>query len=119
MSRSSYTASRGNKYHAVKTTVDNLTFDSAKEARRYAELKLLYVTRRIEALELQPAFEMAVTNPAGKRIIVGLFHADFRYREHGADVIEDVKSPATRANEAYRLRKRIVEAQYGVTIVEV
>lgn len=29
------------KYHAKKTGLDGLTFDSQKEARRYAELKLL------------------------------------------------------------------------------
>ena len=30
-----------NKYHAIKTTVDGITFDSRAEARRYRELKLL------------------------------------------------------------------------------
>jgi len=30
-----------NKYGAKKTVVDNITFDSKKEAARYQELKLL------------------------------------------------------------------------------
>ena len=29
------------KYHNVRTTCDGLVFDSAKEARRYGELKML------------------------------------------------------------------------------
>ena len=31
----------GNKYRNKKTTVDGVTFDSAKEARRYQELRLM------------------------------------------------------------------------------
>lgn len=30
-----------NKYHNIKTTIDNIKFDSKAEANRYCELKLL------------------------------------------------------------------------------
>jgi len=37
----------------------------------------------------------------------------------GAVVVEDVKSPATQAAGVYRLKKRMVEAAYGIVITEV
>ena len=40
-------ASKPSKYRNVKTVVDNLTFDSQKEANRYVELKLLQAAGEI------------------------------------------------------------------------
>ena len=44
-----------NKYHAKKTTVDGIEFDSKLEANRYCELKLLERDRNqvINALKLR------------------------------------------------------------------
>ena len=50
------------KYRNIKTVVDGITFDSAKEARRYGELKLLEKSGRISGLEVQPAFRIVVNN---------------------------------------------------------
>ena len=51
---------------------------------------------------------------------VGRFTADFRYLEPGRGlVIEDVKGEPTRKGEAYRLRKKLFEAIYGLTVTEV
>ena len=41
------------KYHAKKTRLDGLTFDSQKEAQRYAELKLLERAGQIHSLRRQ------------------------------------------------------------------
>ena len=41
------------KYHNKKVTIDGITFDSKKEARRYQELKLLERAGEIQNLELQ------------------------------------------------------------------
>jgi len=51
---------------------------------------------------------------------VGMFHADFKYRDHrlGTWIVEDVKSTPTKT-EAYKLRKKIVEAVHGITITEI
>lgn len=107
------------KYHAKPTTVDNIRFASKAEARRYAELKMLEKAGEIQDLELQPRFELIV---AGKK--VGVYVADFRYRRMTPSsctfaykpTIEDVKGMKT---PVYKLKKKMVEAQYGIQITEV
>lgn len=101
------------KYNAVKTVVDGRTFASKKEAARYVTLKLAEQCGTISGLECHPAYEIIV---CGVRI--GKYTGDFRYTKDGATVIEDVKSKATKTT-AYRLRKKLVEAIYGITITEV
>ena len=51
-------------------------------------------------------------------VCVGHYIADFRYREgpRGILRIEDVKGVKT---AVYKLKKRMVEAQYGIQITEV
>ena len=46
------------KYHAKRTRLDGLTFDSQKEARRYAELKLLERAGQIHSLRRQVKYEL-------------------------------------------------------------
>ena len=98
------------KYKAVKTYVDDICFDSAKEARRYSELKLLEKGKVINSLELQPEFPVMIE---GKKICK--YRADFAYYEDDRRVIEDVKGFKT---PIYRLKKKLVEALYGVEIIE-
>lgn len=43
------------KYKAKKTIVDNITFDSKKEANRYCELKLLERAKVISNLQFTSA----------------------------------------------------------------
>jgi len=124
MTRAYLTAKRPNKYHARAVVRDGIRFGSQREARRYAELELLQKAGRISELKPHPAFQLhvALKDVAGglTAIPVGKYTADSQYYdEMGVFVIEDVKSPATRKSEAYRLRKRMVEAQYGITITEV
>lgn len=101
------------KYNAVKVTIDGVTFDSKAEARRYVELKLLEKAGQIIGLVLQPAFTIFV---AGVEICE--YRADFSYRPIGwtRGVVEDVKGMKT---AVYRLKKKMVEAQYGITITEI
>jgi hypothetical protein len=108
------------KYGATPTTVDGIRFHSAKEARRYGELKLLEKAGEIRELELQPRFPLLTPVPGSTtgRARVGDYVADFRYREgqKGLLVVEDVKGFKT---QAYRWKKKHVEAQYGIQIREV
>lgn len=101
------------KYRNIKTEVDGIVFHSKREARRYLDLKALQAAGKISGLTLQPRYELYVN---GKK--VGVYTADFRYVEGAAIVVEDVKSSATKTT-AYRLRKKMVEAQYGIRVVEV
>ena len=101
-----------NKYKAVKTEVDGITFDSKREAARYMELVLMQRAGEISHLELQPAFECRID---GKKICT--YKADFRYFTAKECVVEDVKGVKT---PVYRLKKKLVEALYpGVKIQEV
>lgn len=87
------------KYHAKKTIVDGITFDSKAEARRYSELKLLQMGKRIKDLCLQPKFELqAGFAHKGKKIQAINYIADFQYIDcdTGAVVVEDVKGMRTR-----------------------
>ena len=114
------------KYGAIRTTVDGIVFASKAEARRYAELKLLEKAGRIRDLELQPSFPLEVVSPRNGEVIqVGTYRADFRYREiemHEGGfgrwriVIEDVKGMPT---PVYRLKKKLMEARYGIAITEI
>lgn len=110
-----------NKYGAEKVVYDGHRFDSKREAYRYRALQLRCLAGEITEPERQPSFELHTVNAAGERVRIGKFTADFRYRElaTGVVVIEDAKSAPTKKNTAYRLRKRIVEAEYGIQIVEV
>ena len=114
---------RRSKYGAVKVTIDGVTFASKAEGRRYLELLARHVV--IRNLELQPRFPLKGADGS----IVGVYVADFRYQESKhrhwpdgefeawtEDVVEDVKGVKT---PVYRLKKKLFEAQYGITIREV
>lgn len=100
-----------NKYRAIRTEVDGIMFASKKEALRYKELKFLLQEERISDLVLQPKFPIEVN---GKKICT--YIADFIYNEDGIQVVEDVKGVKT---SVYRIKKKLTEAIYNITIKEV
>lgn len=114
------------KYGARPTTVDGIRFHSAKEARRYGELRLLLKAGEIRSLELQPRFALSAwtagRTEAGE--VLGAYVGDFQYQEPlmSGDrdlwrlVVEDVKGFKT---PLYRWKKKHVEAQYGIVIREI
>ena len=99
-----------NKYRNIKTVVNGITFDSRKEARRYTELMVLQRAKIITDLELQKRFEICPKKYENKR--ARYYVADFVYVENGKRVIEDVKSPITRSNPVYSLKKALVQVNY-------
>ncbi len=86
-------------------------FDSKAEARRYGELLLFERAGEIHNLTLQPRFNIVV-NGVG----CGFYKADFAYFTPDERMIEDVKGIAT---AVYKLKKKLVEAQYGIKITEI
>lgn len=88
-------------------------FDSKAEHRRYHILKLMEKAKEIRNLERSPRFDLIVNG-----IKCGFYKADFAYFKGELRVVEDVKSEPTKT-AVYRLKKKIVEALYGVEIVEV
>jgi hypothetical protein len=107
---------RRHKFNAKRTVVDGITFASKKEAKRYADLKLLQKAGEIARLEIQPVYPLHAWGVEKRQI--GKYIADFRYfdKRAGLNVIEDVKGVKT---PVYRLKKKHVEAQYGIQITEV
>ena len=104
----------GNKYGAKRTTLDGITFDSKREAARYADLKLMQKAGLITDLKLQPKFRMIVEGD-----LICDYVADFAYTdEHGREVVEDVKSEPTKT-AAYRIKKKLLKAIYGISVTEV
>lgn len=100
-----------NKYRNVKCVYDGLKFDSKKEAQRYAELKLLEKCGAIQNLKTQVKFCIVPKTEKNRR--ARFYIADFVYTENGVNTIEDVKSPITRRNPVYSLKKALVLVNYA------
>lgn len=105
------------KYGNRKTVVDNITFDSKKEADRYVQLKLLLKAGKIEDLKLQPKYELQPKYKMnGKTVSAITYTPDFEYYEDGIKIVEDVKGFKTRD---YILRKKLFEYKYQTPITEI
>lgn len=103
------------KYRNQKTELDGIVFDSAKEARRYMELRMLQTAGEIKDLRLQVEFKLEVN---GEK--VASYYADFTYYlKTGEYVVEDVKSKATRRIPVYRLKKKLLKSIYNIEIKEI
>ena len=106
------------KYRNNPTTVDNITFDSAMESRRYAELKLLQRAGEIQNLRCQVRYELipAVKLKGAKRLTPGIdYVADFIYTEKGRVVIEDCKGALT---AVYKMKRHMMKALLDLDIFE-
>jgi len=100
------TGKTGHKYGAKPTTVDGKRFASKREARRYAELKLLEQAGKIAALRCQVRYRL---------VQVVHYVADFVYTENGQEIVEDVKGFKTRE---YKAKKKMMAAQHDIEIRE-
>lgn len=98
------------KYRAIPTYVGDIRFDSKAEARRWEQLLLLEKAGHIRALERQVPYACEVN---GKLICT--YIADFRYQEGTQTIVEDKKAVRT---PVYRLKRKLVKALYGITILE-
>lgn len=107
------------KYHNTKVIYNGIKFDSKKEMQRYKELELLESTNHICSLELQAKFLLqdGYTNAKGKKIRPIYYIADFFYFDYTDRrwVVEDVKGVRT---EVYKLKKKLFEYKYNLTIDE-
>ena len=103
---------RRHKYGAVKTVLYGITFDSRREAERYAELLILEKAGRIKDLVLQPSFELqpGFINAKGKKVRPVIYKADFAYTEGDTHVVEDVKGMET---DVFKLKRKMFDYKYG------
>lgn len=100
------------KFKNKRTIMDNIEFPSKKEASRYVRLKCLQNAGAIKGLELQKKYYFELNG-----LIIFHYRADFVYYcyERNMEIVEDVKGYKT---PLYRLKKKLIEAQHGITITE-
>jgi hypothetical protein len=95
-----------NTFHNKKVKdKDGTIFDSKAEAQRYFDLCCMQDEGLISDLEKQVSviiLEKTKRNRARKYI------ADFSYHENGLFVYEDVKSPYTKIQKVYTLKRDLV-----------
>ena len=110
-----------NKYFNKKTIVDEIKFDSKKEAKRYMKLKMLKRAGKIRDLELQAEFilQPKYKNAKGENIRAITYKADFLYYDIEKEkyVVEDTKGFRT---DVYKIKKKLFEYKYpNMTIKEI
>ena len=97
--------------------MDGIKFDSEKEAARYGILKLLLKQGEIGLLELQKPFLLIEANERERKCE---YVADFVYWDMrtGKQIVEDVKSSATRKLSTYIMKRKLMKSKYGIEIQE-
>ena len=87
-----------------------MTFDSAKEARRYSQLLMLQKAGRIEYLRTQVKFDLIPTMKHGEKTLRKIVYiADFVYRDGCVTVVEDSKGFKT---DVFKLKLRLFLQKY-------
>lgn len=107
------------KYRNRKVTVDGMTFDSNREAKRWQELRTLEWAGLISDLQRQVSFPLIPSQKGkdGKVLERSLkYIADFVYTQCGETVVEDVKGVKT---EAYKIKRKLMLWIHGIRIREV
>ena len=131
-----YYHSRNNKYGRSKTVVDDITFDSKKEAKRYKELKLMESAGEIKDLKMQVRYILIPSQreesteiykkgknkgqPKPGKLIEREcdYIADFVYTRvsDGKTIVEDTKGMRT---TDYIIKRKMMLYFHGIKISEV
>jgi Protein of unknown function (DUF1064) len=100
----------GNKYHAKKVTIAGRRYDSLHEADVVEPLYLREARGEIRNLRRQVPFALIVNG-----IKVATYKADAVYEEDGKQIVLDAKGMRT---QAYVLKRKLMLACHGITIIE-
>jgi len=97
---------RRHKFGAIPTVVEGIRFASKKEAKRWAELKLLERAGEIKNLKRQVRYKLTMET---------VYVADFEYewKNGGGKVTEDSKGFAT---PLFRRKAKLMKQQHGVEV---
>lgn len=111
------------KYRNTKCEHAGIKFDSQKERSRWFHLIQLQAAGEIRDLELQAAFVLTERRQRddGTWERASRYVADFVYTvaATGKQVVEDVKSIATRKNRTYIQKRKQMLEKYGITVKEI
>lgn len=106
-----------NKYKNKKVMIDNILFDSKKEANYYTYLKTLERAGKIKNLELQKKITLQGSFKLnGKTIRAITYIADFVYEDDKGVHVVDTKGYRT---EVYKIKKKLFAKKYGIEIEEI
>lgn len=97
------------KYRAIKTVVDGIKFDSKRESQYYQIYKHKEMAGEIKNLQLQVKYPFIYNNKTMFKYIADFVYTDREGKEH----IIDVKGVVT---PVFRLKKKLIEEQYGIEI---
>ena len=101
------------KFNNTKVVIDGVKYDSKHEYKRYCELLLMEKAGEIKNLQFQVKFSVCPKAPNVKGSRERFYIADFVYtKSDGTKVIEDAKSPITKKDKTYRLKKQLVQVLY-------
>ena len=105
------------KYRNRKTTVDGVDYDSRREGRRGAELRLMERAGLISNLCAQVEYTLIPSQRIDGKVVERpvKYIADFVYTENGQTVVEDVKGVKTKD---YIIKRKLMLWKYGVRIKE-
>ena len=105
-----------NKYRNKKVVIDNILFDSKKEANYYTKLKILRDAGKISGLRLQEKF---ILQPSfklhGKTYRAITYVADFVYKDDKGMHVVDTKGYRT---QVYKIKKKLFVKKFGIEIEE-
>lgn len=112
---------KGNKYKAQKVYTEVGVFDSKKELTRYKQLLEEVSKGNISKLSRQVEYELIPSQFINKKCVERKcsYKADFVYMKDGDLIVEDVKSPITRKNAEYIIKRKLMLFRYGIRIKEV
>lgn len=123
-----------NKYRNQRTTVNGITFDSRREAKRYCELCVLERAGEIIDLQIQKTFVLVPEQRAEstERYQKGIhkgewkqgkllerpitYIADFAYYQDGKLIVEDAKGLRTKE---YILKRKLMLFIHNIRVKEV
>ena len=106
------------KFGNRKTEIDGHVFDSKKEGKRYAELRLMERAGEISGLQIQVPFVLIPAQKDEKGRVIEravTYVADFVYNKGGKLIVEDTKGYKT---DIYRLKRKLMLWVHKIRILE-
>ena len=105
------------KYHNTKIKTEDGSFDSAKEFRRWTELRIEEKAGHIKDLKRQIPYLLLPTQRTDSKTERAVkYIADFVYEQDGKIVVEDTKGFRT---PEYIIKRKMMLFFYGIEIREV
>ena len=111
-------AQNGSKFGNKKVVVNDIQFDSKREARRYLDLRAMEIAGQIKNLQLQVKYTLIPSQKIDGKVVEREVNyvADFVYEQNGETVVEDSKGHRTKD---YILKRKMMLYFHGIRIREV